>query len=196
VEPQPIRIAVIAGTTREERFSAIVAEWALSRLAAQGARFEELDLLEHDLPFFDGPAPAEQPRRYPNNAVARFGRAIDACDGFVLLSADYNHGYPAPLKNAMDWLFAEWRHKPVAFIGWGYVGGAISVEQLRQVAVGFDMVPVRQSVHISADLMRRAGGEEGIAALRDLEPRLGQLASELVWWARALRGPRAERSAG
>ena len=192
----PIRVAVIVGTTREARFSELVADWALARLDAEGACFGRLDLREHVLPLFDGPSPAEQPRHYPGEDVARFGREIDAADGFVLLCADYNHGYPAALKNAMDWLFEEWRHKPVSFVGWGQVGGAISIEQLRQVAVGFDMVPVRQSVHINAELMRRASGDEGIAAFGALEGRLALLASELAWWARALREPRSRRSTG
>jgi NAD(P)H-dependent FMN reductase len=188
----PLVIQLVTGTTRDGRFSESVAEWALDRLrasAAEDARFELLDLRDHPLPFFDAPAPAEAPRAYPTDVVARLGRLVDEADAFILLTADYNHGIPAVLKNAMDWLFVEWRHKPISFIGWGYVGGAISVEQLRQVAVGFDMAPVRHSVHIMADVMKRAR-EQGVDAFAPLEPRLQLLASELLWWARALRAAR------
>jgi NAD(P)H-dependent FMN reductase len=189
---RPLVIQVITGTTRDGRFGECVADWALARLRAlapDDAKFESLDLREHQLPFFDASAPAESPRVYPTEAVARLGRVVDSADAFILLTADYNHGYPAVLKNAMDWLFVEWRHKPISFIGWGYVGGAISVEQLRQVAVGFDMAPVRHAVHIMADVMKRAL-EQGTDAFAPLEPRLQLLATELLWWARALRAAR------
>jgi NAD(P)H-dependent FMN reductase len=172
-----------------------VAGWALDCLQANApddVRFEALDLREHQLPFLDGPTPAESPRAYANDEVARLGALVDSADAFIVLTSDYNHGYPAVLKSAMDWLFVEWRHKPISFIGWGYVGGAIAIEQLRQVAIGFDMAPVRHSVHIMADVMKRAE-VEGISAFAPLEPRLRLLSHELLWWARALRSARATR---
>ena len=61
----------------------------------------------------------------------------------MILTGEYNHGYPAVLKNAMDSTFVEWRRKPVTFVGWGNVGGARAIEQLRQVAVEFEMAPLR-----------------------------------------------------
>ena len=106
-------IDVITGTTREGRFSQRVALWVLGHLEARGdLDVELLDLREHPLPFFDAPSPARTPREYRSEEVARFGRTIDRADGYVVLTGEYNHGYPAVLKNAMDWTFVEWRRKP------------------------------------------------------------------------------------
>ena len=71
----------------------------------------------------------------------------------MVLTAEYNHGYPAVLKNAMDWTFPEWNRKPISFVGWGNVGGARAVEQLRTVAVEFEMAPLRHAVHILPDVL-------------------------------------------
>ena len=85
-----------------------------------------IDLRDHPLPFFDAAQSAYTGRNYPTADVAAFGRRIDQADGFVILTAEYNHGYTAVLKNAMDHKFVLWRRKPVAFVGWGNVGGARS----------------------------------------------------------------------
>jgi NAD(P)H-dependent FMN reductase len=188
-------VLVVIGTTRGSRFSERVAAWALDRLQAaadQNVRFDALDLREHPVPFFDGPGPAKSPRAYATEAVERLGRLVDRADAFIVLTADYNHGYPAVLKNAMDWLFVEWRRKPISFVGWGHVGGANAIEQLREVAVGFEMAPLRHAVHIMPDVMTRAGeAADSSVAFAVLEPRLRSLADDLLWWARALRTARA-----
>src|ERR1019366_6154987 len=95
-----------------------------------------------------GGEPAAAVRRAPP------GGRIDTAYGFVLLPPENNHGYSGVLKNAMDHTFVEWRRKPVAFVGWGNVGGARAVEQLRLVTVEFEMAPLRHAVHILPDQMR------------------------------------------
>jgi len=185
-------LQVITGTTREGRFSERVAQWAIDRLQdREGFDVELLDLRDHPLPFFDGPAPARNPRDYGSDEVARLGRAIDRTDGFIVLTAEYNHGYPAVLKNAMDWTFVEWRHKPIAFMGWGNVGGARAIEQLRNVAVEFEMAPTRHAVHILADVMIASRSDEGLAPFAPLDPRLDLLVDDLLWWTAALATARA-----
>jgi len=112
-----------------------------------------------------------------------------------VLTAEYNHGYPAVLKNAMDWTFVEWRHKPITFVGWGNVGGARAIEQLRAVAVEFEMAPLRHAVHILPDVMlpvMRAGDAADASLFAPLEPKLELLAEDLVWWTRALSAAREE----
>jgi NAD(P)H-dependent FMN reductase len=107
----------------------------------------------------------------------------------VVLSAEYNHGYPAVLKNAMDWTFVEWRRKPIAFIGWGNVGGARAVEQLREVAVEFEMAPLRHAVHILPDVMiaaRQSTDPGDTSMFTPLLPRLELLAADLAWWVTTL----------
>jgi NAD(P)H-dependent FMN reductase len=186
-------IQVITGTTREGRFSERVARWVVAQLANRGdLEIELVDLLDHPLPFFDGPPPARSPREYATDEVARLGQTLDRADGFVVLTGEYNHGYPAVLKNAMDWTFVEWRRKPIAFVGWGGVGGARAIEQLRQVAVEFEMAPLRHAVHILPDVFvaARQTDEADLSIFQPLDGRLTLLAEDLVWWTSALRAAR------
>jgi NAD(P)H-dependent FMN reductase len=185
---------VITGTTREGRFSEKVAAWVVDRLVAHGGLDIELvDLRAHPLPFFDAAAPAKTPREYPRDDVARLGQTLDRADAFVVLTGEYNHGYPAVLKNAMDWTFVEWRRKPVNFVGWGNVGGARAIEQLREVAVEFEMAPLRHAVHILPDVMVPVMRAEAFhpSLFASLEPKLNLLADDLVWWTGALAAARA-----
>jgi NAD(P)H-dependent FMN reductase len=187
-------IQMITGTTREGRFSERVGSWVASRLTARPDFDVELvDLRDHPLPFFDGAAPARTGRDYPRNDVARLGRTLDRADGYVVLTGEYNHGYPAVLKNAMDWTFVEWRRKPISFVGWGNVGGARAIEQLREVAVEFEMAPLRHAVHILPDIMiaaRQADATEDDALFAGLEPRLDLLTDDLAWWTATLAAAR------
>jgi NAD(P)H-dependent FMN reductase len=189
-----VRIAVITGTTRAERFSGTVTEWVLGFLAEQAPDLEvtRLDLRDHPLPFFYGPNPARAPREYPTEEVARLGRSIDGADGFLVLTGEYNHGYPAVLKNALDWYFAEWRRKPVAFVGWGNAGGARAIEQLREVVIELEMAPVRQAVHVLPDVLIAARNAEpnDRSAFAPLEAKLKLTVDDLRWWATALAAPR------
>lgn len=185
-------IQVITGTTREGRFSERVAAWVLEHLTARADLTAELvDLREHPLPFFDGPAPAKSPREYPSDEVAELGHTLDRADAFIVLTAEYNHGYPAVLKNAMDWTFVEWRRKPISFVGWGNVGGARAIEQLREVAVEFEMAPLRHAVHILPDVMVPARQASTLEAFAPLEPKLKLLLDDLLWWMAALKTARS-----
>lgn len=190
-----MRLEVITGTTRQGRFSERVAAWVTARLGERAAfELELVDLREYPLTFFDGDPPARTGRDYADEAVVRFGQVIDRADGYVILTAEYNHGYPAVLKNALDSTFVEWRRKPVAFVGWGNTGGARAVEQLRAVAVEFEMAPLRHAVHVLPDVMRaifQADDPDDLAHFAPLEPRLAMLGEDLEWWMRALATARA-----
>ena len=189
-------IAVITGTTREGRFSERVASWVLEYLArhAPDVMVEPVDLRDYPLPFFYGPHPARAPREYPTEEIARFGRIIDRADGFLVLTGEYNHGYPAELKNAFDWLFAEWRRKPMAFVGWGNVGGARAIEQLRGVAVELEMAPLRHAVHVLPEVLLavRSTDDGDSSAFGPLEPKLKLAVDDLTWWVAALAAARAQ----
>jgi NAD(P)H-dependent FMN reductase len=195
-----MRIAVITGTTREGRFSERVASWVNSSLADRtDVEVEVIDLRDHPLPFFDGAPPAYTLRNYPHDDVARLGQRLDRADGYILLTAEYNHGYPAVLKNAMDSTFIEWRRKPVAFVGWGNVGGARAIEQLREVAVEFEMAPLRHAVHILPPVLiaaRQCPDPTELGMFAELDGRLLTLTDDLVWWAGALGAARYPESAG
>ena len=89
----------------------------------------------------------------------------------------------------MDWTFVEWRHKPITFVGWGNVGGARAIEQLRQVAVEFEMAPLRHAVHILPETMiavRQAGDDADVSLFAPHERKLELMVDDLIWWMRAL----------
>jgi len=184
-----MHVAVITGTTREGRFSERVARWVVGHLGQRpGWEVEEIDLIDHQLPYFDGMSPMRTPRQYPDDAVRRVGEAIDRADGFVVLAAEYNHGYPAVLKNMIDWTWIEWRRKPMTFVGWGNVGGARAVEQLRLVAVELEVAPLRHAVHILPEVLiaARSASPDDLSIFEPLTPRLDLLADDLDWWMQAL----------
>ncbi len=139
-------ILVITGSTRDGRFGPTVADWFMSVAAArEELHFELVDLCDWPLPFFNSP---ETPS---SGAIAPEAKAwsakISSADGFVFITPEYNRGYPAVLKNALDYLYDEWRGKPVAFVGYGTsAGGARAIGQLHQVVVELNMIPVRNDV--------------------------------------------------
>lgn len=187
---------MIIGSTREGRFADVPARWVVAELAnIDGIDVDLVDLRDHPLPEYDVPPPARTPRKYSTEVIARFAERIDLADGFIILTPEYNHGYTAALKNAMDHLFVEWTRKPVAFIAWGGVGGARAVEQLRQVAAEFEMAPLRHAVHILPDVMRpvlTAEDRYDLALMQPLKPRLDMMLADLQWWADALATARAK----
>ena len=185
-------IQVIISSTREGRFSEKVAPWVVQHLRERGdLDVETVDLRDYPMPFFEGAPPARAPRSYPNPQVARFGQTIDRADGYVFLIAEYNHSFPAVLKNAFEWTSVEWRRKPAGFVGWGGVGGARAIEALRPIVGEYEMVPLRPAVHILPDVMGAVMQSNGdIAAFEPLKPKLKLLSDDLTWWARALRTAR------
>ena len=189
-------ISLIVASTRTRRFADLPLAWLRDRLGARlDLRLDVLDLREHPLPFFDQPKPPAWNRRiYPTEQQAAVGRALDAADGYLVLTNEYNHGYSAALKNLLDSYFVEFQHKPIGFVGYGNVGGSRAIEQLRLVASELDMVSVRTSVHILGHLMRELAEHPDARStvFETLEPRLEMMLSDLLWWANALAPARAE----
>ncbi len=148
-----LNLKIILGSTRQARFSEKLVPW-LKETAAKNAdlNVEVLDLRDFPMPFYDQPgSPAQVANgEYPDATVKQWAAKIKEADAFVMVSPEYNHGYTAVLKNALDSIYAEWNGKPVAFVSYGGVGGARSVEQLRQVVVELQMLPVRAAVHVQA----------------------------------------------
>ena len=137
-------VQIVIGSVRQRRFGEHVARW-FAELAAERTdlRFEVVDLAAWDLPALTTPVP---PMMGPSEdpAIRRWAAKVAEGDGYVLVTPEYNHGYPASLKNALDHLFAEWGRKPVGFVSYGGPGGGLrAVEQLRQVVVELDMVLLR-----------------------------------------------------
>lgn len=186
-----LRLQIIIGSTRPNRFADKPLAWLVDRLSGRDDfELDVLDLRDHPLPLFNSPmSPVRTQRDYPNEAVAALGRQIDSADGFIALTSEYNHGYPASLKNAMDYVFPEFNKKPMTFVGYGNVGGSRAVEQLRLVSVEFEIAPLRHAVHILGGVMMAAmTAEEFTPALfESLDDRLVMMINELVWWSNALK---------
>lgn len=193
-----IVISVIVGSTRQGRFSEKPAQWILQHLKQRvGVEARLLDLRDFPMPFFDQPATPATPGRpaYENEVVQRWTAAIALSDGFVFVTPEYNYGPPAVLKNAIDWVYPEWNRKAACFVSYGSVGGARSVQQLRETAIELQLAPVRSSIHIPvATLWAHYQGGDVDAGLAGLQTRAGAMIDDLLWWTAALKTARASVS--
>ena len=124
-------------------------KWVLD-IASQrdDAEFELVDLRDYPLPHLDEPLPPSL-GQYQNEHTKQWAAKIASFDGFVIVTPEYNHGTSGVLKNAIDYLYAEWNNKAVGFVSYGAVGGARAVEHLRLVAGELQMADVRQQVALS-----------------------------------------------
>ncbi len=137
--------------------------------------------------------PSARGHRHYSAEVARWATKVEEADGYILVCAEYNHGYPALLKNALDQAFPEFNRKAAAFVGYGNVGGARAIEQLRLVCVELEMAPLRHAVHILPDVMRPVRMAENrfdVEMFASLDERHDTLGTDLRWWAEALRAAR------
>jgi len=193
MESEPVKLALIVGSTRPNRFADVPARWIADGAAARtDLALDVLDLRDWPLPFYEEPAPPAATRgAYSNPVAERWRREIGKYDGFIATVAEYNHAPTAVLKNAFDSAFVEWNGRAISYVGYGGVGAARAVEQLRTIAIELQMAPIKQAVHI--------GLEPFLGVLMDGKalddyPFLVQsrtaMFDQLVWWARTLRAGR------
>ena len=193
--PEPVRIALIVGSTRDARFADKPAEW-LHGVAAErdDLTLETLDLRDFDLPFFNEAA-SELWMESSDPKARAWQDAISGFDGFVFLTAEYNHSITGALKNALDQAYKRWVRKPMSAMGYGGVGGARAVEHLRGIAVELQMAPIRHAVHLGGGEFMKVSplGENGPMSAVDavLRPSATAMFDDLAWWARALKAARA-----
>jgi len=188
-----VKIAVIVSTTRAARFGHKPAQW-IAAIASQrdDMLVEVVDLREYPMPFFDEVAsnawvPSE------NEVARRWQKKVAEFDGYIFVSAEYNRGVPAALKNALDYAYPEWNKKPAAFVGYGSVGAARAIEQLRLIAIELQMAPIRTGVHIQgADFMAVWKGGKDVAELSYLPQNATDMLDQLVWWTNALKSAREQ----
>ncbi|MGN6871970.1 MAG: NADPH-dependent FMN reductase [Solirubrobacteraceae bacterium] len=143
------RLMIIIASTRPGRGGGPVSKWFIERATEHGGfELTVVDLAEFRLPLLDEPNHPRL-RQYVNPHTHEWSGKVDGADAFVFVTPEYNHGYPASLKNAIDFLHNEWRHKPVGFVSYGGVAaGTRSVEQLQQVVSALRMTPVIEQVNI------------------------------------------------
>lgn len=192
-----VRIAIILGSTRPGRNGEAVARWVHDIAARRkDAEFELVDIKSFDLPLLDEPVPPSM-GKYTKPHTKAWAAKIDSFDGYVFVTAEYNHGPSGALKNAIDFLYREWNNKAAAFVSYGSAGGARAVEQLRLVMAELQVATVRAQVLLSLfsdfenfSIFKPAATHEGA---------LGAMLDQLVPWAHALkalrRGEIAERRA-
>jgi NAD(P)H-dependent FMN reductase len=167
-----IKVGLVYGSTRKGRFCDVVANWAAQQVAAS-AKFtlRSIDPSEAQL------SPTIQER-------------IGASDAFVVVTPEYNHGYPAPLKAMIDSVSAEWHAKPVAFVSYGGISGGLrTVEQLRQVFAEMHAVTVRDTVSFASAWEQFDPTGQLLNPAR-AERSMKVMLARLHWWATALRTAR------
>ena len=187
-----LKIGIIIGSTREGRFGDKPAEWIAERARATGNfEVEILDLRDYKLPLFDEQA---SPAWAPSQAAGAkaWQDKVASLDGFIVTAAEYNRAPTGVLKNALDYAYNEWNNKPIGFVGYGGVGGARAIEQLRLISVELQMAPVRNAVHIAwADYMQVASGEKKLSDIDHLNQAADGLLDQISWWGKALTTARA-----
>jgi NAD(P)H-dependent FMN reductase len=183
VPDQPLQIAVIVGSTREGRFGDTVARWFAREARERGDMLVDvIDLAEVDIP-------AVLPR-HPTPAIQTYAERIERADGFVVITPEYNHSFPAALKQAIDVVFTPWRRKPVGFVSYGGMSGGLrAVEQLRLVFAELHATTVRETVCFPMAPARFDASGEPVDATGPAAAAKTML-DDLTWWASALRTAR------
>jgi NAD(P)H-dependent FMN reductase len=184
------KIAIILGSTRPQRIGEQVASWVNGIATSRGdAEYELIDLRDHPLPHFDEPLSPFQ-GQYQNEHTLAWARTIDAFDGYVFVSPEYNGHTSGVLKNAIDYLHAEWMNKSVGLVTYGIAGGAGAAGQLRKVCGQLGMADVSKHVLLSVHT-----DFENFTVFRPngyAEVTLAGLLDQVVAWSTALAPLRAD----
>jgi NAD(P)H-dependent FMN reductase len=184
-----LSIKVILASTREERRGGQVAKWVMAQLKARtDISVELVDLKDYPLPFIQAEGPD-----YTLEPVKRWSDKITEGDAYIIVNPEYNHGYPAALKNAIDHLGKELQKKPATFVSYstGIGAGIRSTEQLRLVLIHFQMVPLLHAVHIPN--VEKQFNESGEAIDEFFVKRLKGAVDALIWWGDALKNAKENK---
>lgn len=193
-----IRIAIIIGSTRPSRRTSVAAGWVAEVAARHSdtrdgtAAFEVVDLAEQGLPLLDEEMPALF-GEYAHPHTLRWAQTVERFDGFVFVTPEYNRSMPAALKNAIDYLHAEWHHKAAGFVSHGIHGGTHAVAHLRQTLAELKVAGVATHVALSAftDFSLDGPTDPGVIAPGEhQEPTLVEMLDEVIAWSCALRSVR------
>jgi NAD(P)H-dependent FMN reductase len=185
---ESIRLAVIIGSVREGRFGPTVANWFVGQ-AGQRAEFDidVIDLAAHELPIVITSQPSPEGARALGEVMPR----VEAADAFVVVTPEYNHSFPASLKNAIDWHSTQWHAKPVAFVSYGGISGGLrAVEALRLVFAEVHAVAIRATVSFHGAWGQFDADGEPLDSAGCNTAAKGML-DQLAWWAVTLREARA-----
>jgi NAD(P)H-dependent FMN reductase len=185
------KLQILIASTRPGRIGPAVADWFVTRARDEGEfEIELVDLAEVNLPFMDEPNHPRL-RQYTKEHTLRWSALVDSADAFVFVMPEYNYGFNAQLKNALDYLNLEWRYKPVGFVSYGGVAaGTRAVQMIKQVVTALQMMPLAQAVHIP--FVRNFLNEDGrFEANEELETGADAMLVELRRWTEAMEPLRA-----
>jgi NAD(P)H-dependent FMN reductase len=185
MDEEALKLAVIIGSTREGRFGPTVAKW----FAAQAEQHEDMAVDLIDLA--DAGLPSELGR--PSAEVSAVSDRLDAADGFVVVTPEYNHSYPASLKTLIDWHSSQWQAKPVGFVSYGGISGGLrAVEHLRQVFAELHAATMRDTVSFHG-VWGQFDDQGAPIEPGGCNAAAKTMLDQLSWWAMALRDARAAR---
>jgi NAD(P)H-dependent FMN reductase len=183
-----VKVGIVVGSTRPGRKAEAVAKWVHGIASKRSdAQYEVVDIAEYNLPLLDEPVPPSM-GQYSKDHTKRWAAKIQEFDGFVFVTPEYNHATSGALKNAIDFLFAEWNNKAAGFVAYGSMGGARAIENLRLICGEIMIADVRQAVMLSlfTDF-------ENFATFRPAEMHektVGQMLDQVVAWSTAMQGTR------
>jgi NAD(P)H-dependent FMN reductase len=195
-----MKLAVILGTTRQGRQSEKEATWVVKSVQeAGGIDVELIDLLDYPMPFFDEAiSPRYNPNREVNPAVAKWLDKVNEFDAFIFITPEYNHSIPGVLKNAIDYLTWELKHKPSAVVSHGSAGGARAAVNLKEILSESQAVVIPKGIAITG--MSELIDDEGNLSAEQktnpygLQTSLQQLLEELKWYSDVLAAARASEA--
>lgn len=184
-----VRIAIITGSTRPGRLNESVARWVLDISAQRtDAEFELVDIADYHLPLLDEPIPPSL-GRYTHEHTKQWAATVAPFDAYIFVAPEYNHGISAALKNALDFVYAEWNNKAAGFVSYGSAGGVRAVEHLRAVMAELMIADVR--AHVSLSLFTDFENFSVFKPAARHENELNTLVDQLVAWGGALRSLRS-----
>lgn len=180
----PIRVAVIVASTREGRYAPTITNWFVEQLRHRAdVEFDVIDLADVNVPMTFGPAAA--------HSIASERERVGLADAFVVITPEYNHSYPAAIKQFIDLIKTEWQAKPASFVSYGGMSGGLrAVEHLRTVFAEMHTVTIRDIVSFHNPWAQFDGAELREADQANAAAKV--MLDELAWFAAALRTARAE----
>ncbi len=183
------KIGIIMSTTRPGRFADIPTAWLFNIARERNdADFEIVDLRDYPMPFFEEKMPLHYAPAQ-NQEALRWGRKIASLDGYIFVTAEYNHSIPAVLKNAIDYLHSEIRRKPATFLGYGGTGAARAIGHLGEMLLA---APLKHTVHIGmVEMIGMLREGKSMADYPYLDDYAKRMLDEIVWWANALKEGRS-----
>ncbi|MDR3642447.1 MAG: NAD(P)H-dependent oxidoreductase [Candidatus Doudnabacteria bacterium] len=190
-----LNIPVILGSVREGRKSEAPARYILEKIQAAGYASQLVDFKTMPLPFYNAPTvPVVYFKtQYPDANAQKWSDIARAADAFVIVSPEYNHGYTAIIKNALDWGYLEFEKKAFGLVGVsnGTASGARMIENLRPIIENFGAVAMRETIMIGP--VEKYFDDNGKLLDPGLDKKIEGLLKSLAWWAEALKRAREQK---